>query len=690
MTWADAKQWDWLVAKIPSYCQAREEGKSAEWLRKLYADWDEEWGRPKPTQEEMDKWNVYGDKANIKKCVVGLASKTHAKKDTMLREWQVYYELYEEYMDALIDDEWKEYLISSQYKTEPKQSDFEFKNAAIQKHYKLETKAVKDEVKAHIEALRKKGNGVTPKASGTMTSGETAKDESGAVDNNTYENSIKKLPAAITESISELARRTGWNLTVLTGGPRPSRGGKIDLMVFHIGTDKDGNNWPGWMGSADFEEKIVNRFDDFLRDCFPGEECNSRSLAQTPLHADTMHTEGQSTGGKRKGKEGVVDCSQGSEDKEGSIGSEAPVGPTLPPVEYVIASNGCRMSRNEAERLDRIAEIDAAMMQIKATWEKEDHPPSIAKKVVKCGPRKPKENIPVNRTPRRSARLGTVGEGLPGHEKSNNDTTVMNNEQSAERFSPEAAVEHQSSDIQVASQPSVNSESASNHDGNAHQKQLTAHRSADTNSMAASPIQEDNPTQMSSNNVSSPGGNKINTLPKYAQPYVKYLMGVSSDPRWSALITEWQNFELKMPHESLFSTTNRPKEVAWWIRRHRSPTAIPQITTAEFGSAWMKWWTEIQPEWHKNNLVRTIPSEACQWETLFRGGALGLCSVVMSLSWWVATNQTSSDGTTTMESLWDAVEDMTWVIQQVSALPEAVAAKRALNMDIGLEKPRKR
>ncbi|KAF9003634.1 hypothetical protein BDQ17DRAFT_1168135, partial [Cyathus striatus] len=57
----------------------------------------------------------------------------------------------------------------------------------------------------------------------------------------------------------------------------------------------------------------------------------------------------------------------------------------------------------------------------------------------------------------------------------------------------------------------------------------------------------------------------------------------------------------------------------------------------KFGQSWMTWWLSIQPQWHVSDtgdLIKFLPSDTCQWETLFRGGPLGLCCVVMSLSWW--------------------------------------------------------
>ncbi|KAF8991839.1 hypothetical protein BDQ17DRAFT_1432819 [Cyathus striatus] len=165
-------------------------------------------------------------------------------------------------------------------------------------------------------------------------------------------------------------------------------------------------------------------------------------------------------------------------------------------------------------------------------------------------------------------------------------------------------------------------------------------------------------------------------LPDYAQAYVEYLNAVSSDPCWKTLIAEWKNFEQKKPHIISFSTAKRPVEVAWWIQCHRSVSAIPDIKAAKFGSAWMAWWATIQSQWRlldNGLLTKTVPLEGSDWESLFRGGPLGLCSVIMSLSWWVYAVQQAPDDS--VEKLWNAVEDFTWVFQQVETLPVILGAK---------------
>jgi len=50
------------------------------------------------------------------------------------------------------------------------------------------------------------------------------------------------------------------------------------------------------------------------------------------------------------------------------------------------------------------------------------------------------------------------------------------------------------------------------------------------------------------------------------------------------------------------------------------------------------------------------------WGSLVKGGTAGLCTVVMSLSWWI--KQVASDGS--LADAWMSVKDVIWVLHEVT------------------------
>ncbi|KAI0055827.1 hypothetical protein BV25DRAFT_1788094, partial [Artomyces pyxidatus] len=84
------------------------------------------------------------------------------------------------------------------------------------------------------------------------------------------------------------------------------------------------------------------------------------------------------------------------------------------------------------------------------------------------------------------------------------------------------------------------------------------------------------------------------------------------------------------------STTDRPSEMAHWIRRKRDYAKPPPIEDVqEFADNFRRWWGGMQPEWRGRQwpLKRdSIPGET--WEATRKGGANGIVIVIIMLSWW--------------------------------------------------------
>jgi len=111
---------------------------------------------------------------------------------------------------------------------------------------------------------------------------------------------------------------------------------------------------------------------------------------------------------------------------------------------------------------------------------------------------------------------------------------------------------------------------------------------------------------------------------------------------------------------------------------HKKHEPVP-INAAEYGSHFLKWWKDIQPDWRIQGdlLCQSIPDsdKSEVWASLRKGGSAGLYMVVIALSWWLVAL-----GEDDNKEAWVAVEDITWVIWQVCILSSSNGRKHGWDM----------
>jgi hypothetical protein len=105
--------------------------------------------------------------------------------------------------------------------------------------------------------------------------------------------------------------------------------------------------------------------------------------------------------------------------------------------------------------------------------------------------------------------------------------------------------------------------------------------------------------------------------------------------QWGKLVTLWQDFEVK--HEfreaGKLSPRGRPKCIADWIQRARSPAFRPDINPT-YASEFSTWWTNLQPAWRTEGGGGELARGTGDLEGLRRPGVNGLLSVVAALFFW--------------------------------------------------------
>ncbi|KAJ3495297.1 hypothetical protein NLJ89_g10648 [Agrocybe chaxingu] len=178
----------------------------------------------------------------------------------LMQSWQAYSHLmYEAKWKPIIEAVWKEKVAAwkEQHDTPIPDKYFNFMNNFLREKYEQET----PEVLEQVEELH----------------------------NEQLQNAIDKVPRTVQTIGTSLHTQTGWNVTIMLGGPSPKRGGQIVSYVMHFGKNQEGEDYQAYLGD-DYEDAFLSSFDDFLNDVFPLDVCLSRSLG-------AVAKDGEATGG---------------------------------------------------------------------------------------------------------------------------------------------------------------------------------------------------------------------------------------------------------------------------------------------------------------------------------------------------------------------------------------------------------
>ncbi|KAH6907127.1 hypothetical protein BKA70DRAFT_1105186, partial [Coprinopsis sp. MPI-PUGE-AT-0042] len=110
-------------------------------------------------------------------------------------------------------------------------------------------------------------------------------------------------------------------------------------------------------------------------------------------------------------------------------------------------------------------------------------------------------------------------------------------------------------------------------------------------------------------------------------------------------------------------TNGRPLAITKWIKsKGKKKAEIPEFDLSEFSQQLVEWWRLLQPSWHSfPEGPRSLPDGA-DWSSLVKVGPAGIYTVIVPLAWTLHAGGGTSD---IASDLWDMVDDVTWVLQQI-------------------------
>ncbi|PPR04509.1 hypothetical protein CVT24_013115 [Panaeolus cyanescens] len=469
-------------------------------------------------------------------------------------------------------------------------------------------------------------------------------------DPQSYQHCISNLPAVVQPLLDLISQATGWKVTMLAGGPCPSRDGRMSMVSLHSGTTN--GEIPMTFGkfeSVRYRKYITPMFTNFLRNCYSVEECRRRTLggdaadagmpgyddadgsgaafemlpenpahaassdAQTTNHGRTISAQSRSTSPSSDSSTSRAATPLNSPHHSRPMPSEQPVNDPSSPTSTSAASTPRRpnltppaMSPNSPIRSPAVSPVSLRTVAVT--------PPPISPRaaitplVPSLGPiavvqatntrskkRRPIEEANLEALPRKSSRL----------DKPSGVGVMVNGSNRNARREPATA--------------------------------------------AQVPDWFTGCMRMFTEGSTGIGVDKNGSL----------------GDDWVRLVDAWSVFQRKAGFEEdrRLPTKNRPTVIKDWIARARNPLYRPDIRNiGEYEASFDAWWSSMQPDWRleRGKVNRDLVDG--DWSDLRLPGLNGLVSVVAALFYWgLAVN-----GNKTRTVAWQkSVRDCTTALQHL-------------------------
>ncbi|KJA18011.1 hypothetical protein HYPSUDRAFT_205740 [Hypholoma sublateritium FD-334 SS-4] len=171
------------------------------------------------------------------------------------------------------------------------------------------------------------------------------------------------------------------------------------------------------------------------------------------------------------------------------------------------------------------------------------------------------------------------------------------------------------------------------------------------------------PTPSTSGAADTASVDGVGARPSWVVNALNLLRSTPLGPEWDALVRSWLQFEQSEGFKDgrKLGSRHRPRIVADWIQRARTPKFRPEIKNADkFIDEFDTWWRTLQPAWRLDSASDLLTRDGDDWGCLRCSGVNGLLSVLAALFFWGCHAQS---GAATFKSRWlEALEDVSYAI----------------------------
>ncbi|KAF8202531.1 hypothetical protein BJ912DRAFT_920884 [Pholiota molesta] len=605
----------------------------------------------------------------------------------VLLPWQAYSTIMYPTWKPLIDQGYEEYKVSwaiAHPEEKPNKTRMRFMQDFLQEKLDNETPEMKERTEKKRFAVKAERQNSTP-----LGGDEAAKEK--------MEDAIQALPRTLTNIGHSVLKQTGWNITMIVGGPSPD-GDQLMSYAVHVGQNEDGKKFNQFLGNTAYKEHILEQYDNFLNDCFKKKTGSaSQTLVAKPedlIPDDDESSDEEETGMKGYGEGNGGDDNGGDEhegnddDDEDNVGNDGEGdsgGEVLPAPKVQKAGK----SEYELRKEQNMAYLQVKLAEVKASYPIDTIEP-VAKKLRK--PRsKNKKDEGEQGGRRESARLKSSSETVSAQQNSSSE--AVSAQQIADKPSGGDDTDSPGTPLlennlqQSSTTPAIDGPNSVIQDSTTQTQPQSI--GVDKNKHADAPEADTQPgshdksnddTMMEDENINAAATTTTTSteedLPDWLGQRAVYLREVSSDTQWQQLLEKFFAFERSGPPNGLLTawlhqklpTTSRPDELAAWIKSKKKDI-IPTISLASYGSGFQKWWVAMQPQWRIQgdgcSLSKDLHAEET-WQMLRKGGTAGIYIIVIGLSWWL---RQAADNDNSLSDAWIVINDLSWVLQQMNEQP---------------------
>ncbi|EIW76557.1 hypothetical protein CONPUDRAFT_157744 [Coniophora puteana RWD-64-598 SS2] len=483
--------------------------------------------------------------------------------------------------------------------------------------------------------------------------------------------------------LEAIAEATGWNASLITGGPEPRRSGRINIISTHMG--KNLATKPlNWRTSDEQKWKVVNKFYlDYLETCYTKEMKEScalpdsqnktvtkevlDSLLTLPEHSDEQDQQAEPGASKI-----AADVPSVPQRAPSSSHRESPSKPARN-ASSKIDDNAAPKKRREGKSKGKRKALPASSdkeSEAADTSDTDSDAPAVQKLYNTRGRSSLTANHDAHASHTPDVHTASAADGTERPDPVTTDIPERASQSDSVAISTSLAPSKPATVVSYDSRHTIYNGFPATRDGVEGVSSIrlsNAHFLDDAPKWATLAFQ-----YLQSPDPLSPADRKL--VGKGLTGEITDMQGWSLPTTYTTLLEQYlaleksSSFVVAKGSGGILDSQGRPGQIQWWISRGRALHVRPEIEDVEkFAIAWWGWWARLQPSWRQVSIPSASGSPPVprhddgEWHFLDKPGPNGLLSVIAALKWW---------GSETSEAAKDhrwltAVDDVIWVMERI-------------------------
>ncbi|TDL15972.1 hypothetical protein BD410DRAFT_808467 [Rickenella mellea] len=718
--WTTDEQEAWLKSKLPTFWEAQQTKKTAIFRDAVETAFFKQWpfvegaatGRGSTLsgqKKRIREW--FGN--NGRKSGVNRAGRCKIMRlrgiPRIKPAWQVYSDLfYTTKLKATIDNAYRKHVEEAEAAHVNPDAKIAFRNRMVIEAFDEES----EDVKAQVEKARARQDGISITPPADDLEGLTEEEIIRLGMNLGFEKNIEALGVTLQTLLDEAYRLTGWTGVIMIGGPRPSNLGKISSMTVFTGTPPQApGGFPVW--NENFQQDWVKVWLEFLRLAHPldlrkrraimtgSDKLGTTGSCETPLtidpdapppaepHVPSVHTSPKKAKVVALKRDRPVDSDgdeipalvEGSSEEEGEEEDDDDDDDDDDGMGDVIVDKA-----KEREEVDQLIDTLATKDELEVR--------ELMEMICEGGEMDDEEEGPADTDTAASASTSAAASDAESMDATKSGTSEAESMEASGptksymsvRFEAEELDLEEDDSLEITEKPAETTYAPTEIVPSPPARRASARFAKRAETMVVDEL------------PSKPVSTRFSDLDfgiSWISDARSYLLSVVINVEHHRVIQHWARLERIMDQPEnrrgyQLDVDQRPNEVGEWLKKKKAMRDPPNIANpANFGVRWRVYYRSLQPVARlAGSSLRKVECSPADWGRLLKGGRRGLFLLLLSFSWWSTNTKLKKE----RELVYEMVEDLKWVFQQLSPVAEAQveSKKRAIeeNNAAGVERKR--